>query len=262
MPALEFLDCAGEHIALRLFRPPAGCTRPRARVLFVHGWTGAQDANDVRLARVLARDGFLCLSFDLGGHGQSSGHLMDFTLAEFLAQTRAAFDWLANADGGDSPIVVCGCSLGGYLSMLLTRERPVAALSLRVPANYPDGIFSTLPVGRYIESGASRAWRSQARGADDNMALAALRDFSGPVQLIAAGRDESIPLQTIRNFVDAAGAGRVDYHLLEEATHTLYEIPAMGKLSFRLLRRWLMSSVSATQQPSSAVRGSDELSIP
>jgi hypothetical protein len=240
MPALEFLDCAEARIALRLFRPPAACIRPRARVLFVHGWTGAQDANDVRLARVLAREGFLCLSFDLGGHGQSSGHLMDFTLAQFLAQTRAAFDWLASANAEGGPIAVCGCSLGGYLSMLLARERPVAALSLRVPANYPDDIFSTTPVGRYIESGASRAWRSEMRGAEENMALAALRDFGGPVQIIAAGRDESIPLQTIRNFLAAADSVRLDYHLLEEATHTLYEIPAMGTLSFRLLRNWLL----------------------
>ncbi len=78
------------------------------------------------------------------------------------------------------------------------------------------------------------------------MALAALRDFAGPVQIIAAGRDESIPLQTIRNFLNAADSSRMDYHLLEEATHTLYEIPAMGKLSFRLLRTWLMSTASGT----------------
>ena len=238
MPALEYLECDGQRIALRLFRPAHARATPRACVLFVHGWTGAQDANDVRLARVLAREGFLCLSFDLGGHGESSGGLFDFTLEAFFAQTCAAFDCLQRAGNG-GPVVVCGCSLGGYLSILLTRERPVAALSLRVPANYPDEIFSAPPVGRYIESGASRAWRSIGRTADANRALAALRDFTGPVQLIAAGRDESIPLQTIRNFVAAAGEERLDYHLLDEATHTLYEIPAMGKLSFQLLRNWL-----------------------
>ena len=78
------------------------------------------------------------------------------------------------------------------------------------------------------------------RSASDNRALAALRDFTGTVQIIAAGRDESIPLQTIRNFVAAADTKHMDYHLLEGATHTLYEIPAMGKLSFRLLRNWLL----------------------
>lgn len=240
LPPVGHLECGGRRVALRLFRPAERATPPRACVLFVHGWTGAQDANDVRLAQVLARDGFLCLSFDLGGHGLSDGQLHDFTLEAFLAQTRAAFDWLASAGGGDTPIAVCGCSLGGYLSILLTRERPVAALSLRVPANYPDGIFSGPPVGQYIDSGASRAWRSEPRSAPDNRALAALHDFKAPVQIIAAGRDESIPLQTIRNFVAAAGTDRIDYHLLEEATHTLYEIPAMGALSFRLLRNWLL----------------------
>jgi hypothetical protein len=240
MPPVKYLECDGRRVALRLFRPPERITPPRARVLFVHGWTGAQDANDVRLARVLARDGFLCLSFDLGGHGLSDGQLHDFTLEDFLAQTRAAYDWLADADDSGCPIAVCGCSLGGYLSILLSRERPVSALSLRVPANYPDGIFAAPPVGQYIESGASRAWRSAPRSPAENRALAALRDFRGPVQLIAAGRDESIPLQTIRNFVAAAEPARLDYHLLEEATHTLYEIPAMGKLSFRLLRNWLL----------------------
>ena len=86
-----------------------------------------------------------------------------------------------------------------------------------------------------------REWRAAPRTPDDNRALAALRDFGGPVHLIAAGRDESIPLQIIRNFVSAADAQRLDYHLLDEATHTLYEIPAMGKRAFVLLRNWLLA---------------------
>lgn len=224
----------------------------RCPVLFIHGWGGAQDANDVRLARQLAADGFECLTFDLAGHGRSGGRAEEFTVAQFLAQALAAYDCLvAGANAGTRahagaataalPPYVCGSSFGAYLALLLSAERPVAGLGLRVPANYPDALFDGPPVAAYIAGGTAREWRSLPCGPKENRALAALAAFAGPVQLLAAGRDETIPCQTTENFISAARPGALQYHLLADATHTLYAIPAMRREAYRLVREWLLA---------------------
>ncbi len=245
LPVLDNLHCGGRRVALRLF-PGTGDDAP-LQVLFIHGWGGAQDANDVRLARELAREGFRCLTFDLGGHGHSEGRAEDFTLEDYLAQAVAAYDRLATSP---VPVVVSGSSLGAYLAARLSAERPVAALSLRVPANYPDEVFATQPVAHYIAGDAPRAWRSRPCFPSENRALAALRGFRGPVQLIAAGQDETIPCQTTKNFMNALERAALQYHLLADATHTLYSVPAMRRESFRLVRGWLLSMVTGENRMS------------
>jgi pimeloyl-ACP methyl ester carboxylesterase len=237
---MENLEVEGVRIVYRRFRP-ATDPHPASRgaVLFIHGWTGAQDANDVRLARLLAADGFHCLTFDLAGHGRSAGRAGDFTVAQFLRQAAAACDAL-----GDPLPFVCGSSFGAYLALLLSRERPLRGLSLRVPANYPDAIFAGPPVASYIASGQARPFREQPLTAADNRALAALAGFEGPVQLIAAGRDETIPCRTTENFISAIRPGALQYHVLAEATHTLYAIPAMRREAWRLVREWLAARTS------------------
>jgi alpha-beta hydrolase superfamily lysophospholipase len=189
----------------------------------------------------LATDGFHCLTFDLAGHGRSEGRVEDFTIGRFLAQTVAAYDRLAAGTNTSTPPYVCGSSFGAYLALLLSAQRSVAGLGLRVPANYPDEILNAPPVATYIASGSPREWRSTLRGPTDNCALAALAAFSGPVQLLAAGRDETIPCQTTENFISAARPGALQYHLLADATHTLYAIPAMRREAYRLVREWLLA---------------------
>lgn len=258
LPRLESLQVDGVRLAYRDFPPAVGPavprtaalalatdaalsgaaeSSPRGSVLFIHGWGGAQDANDVRLARQLVADGFHCLTFDLAGHGRSEGRVEDFTVGQFLVQVVAAYDRLA----AGTPPYVCGSSFGAYLALLLSAQRPVAGLGLRVPANYPDEILNGPPVATYIASGSPREWRSQPCGPAENRALAALASFAGPVQLLAAGRDETIPCQTTENFISAARPGALQYHLLAEATHTLYAIPAMRREAYRLVREWLLA---------------------
>ncbi len=237
LPRLGTIDFDGTPLACRAFEPVG---QVRGAVLFIHGWGGAQDANDVRLARQLVADGFRCLTFDLAGHGRSEGRVEDFTVAQFLAQALAAYDRLDVS----TPPYVCGSSFGAYLALLLSTQRPVAGLGLRVPANYPDEILNGPPVATYIASGSPKAWRSTPRGPAGSRALAALAAFSGPVQLLAAGRDETIPCQTTENFISAARPGALQYHSLAEATHTLYAIPAMRREAYRLVREWLLAQTS------------------
>ena len=99
LPRLDRIEVAGVKLAYRLFGPQAV---PRGAVLFIHGWGGAQDANDVRLARQLAAEGFVCLTFDLAGHGRSEGRVEDFTVAQFLEQAATVYDRLVASMAPDA----------------------------------------------------------------------------------------------------------------------------------------------------------------
>jgi hypothetical protein len=245
LPPLESFLWRELPLAARRFpapEPESGKARPlRPTVLFIHGWQGAQDANDVLLATALARDGFACMTFDLAGHGHSGGTASQYSLADFLEQALAAYDFLAAAQpSGAAGMCLCGASLGSYLAVRLSALRPVAALSLRVPANYPDDSLAAPALGDYVQGPAPRTWREQSCSPADNLALGAMRSFSGPVQIIAAGRDATIPWQTVKNYIAATDNATLELHVLSEATHVLYEAHAMRAESFRLVRQWLL----------------------
>ena len=252
------------RLAARVFRPPAQLAGQIAghvgfqTVLFVHGWTGSQDANDVALAAQLAEDGFGTMTFDLGGHGLSAGNAEDFTAADFLAQTVAAYDRLMNLVGvGQHTVSVCGTSLGAYLGVLLSVERPVSALSLRVPAHYPDDTFASVSVGAYARSDLPLSWRALPLAPNATRALRALRQFRGPVQIIEAARDEVIPRATIVNYLNAATRtirGTTPTHgsatapatdhspshiVLTNASHVVYADPVSRAEAFTAVRQWI-----------------------
>ena len=211
-------------------------------VLFVHGWEGAQDTNDVNLAGLLAAAGLRCLTFDLAGHGLSAGNRSDYSLADFVEQAVAAFDSMsAGKPAADAVVGICGTSLGAYLAMQVSALRPVQALSLRVPANYPDKLLAGGALGSWITGSEPAGWRRLPLSAHDNRAVAALENFHGPVQIIAAGEDETIPYQGVKNFVDVVNISALDYHLIPDSTHVIYERSGPREVALRMQRDWLLS---------------------
>jgi pimeloyl-ACP methyl ester carboxylesterase len=241
---LALLPWQGIQLAARRFRASsAGALSGRA-ALFIHGWEGEQDANDAHWAARLAREGLDCATFDLGGHGLSGGARTEFRLCDYLRQTQAVYDWFVASLPAPPPgIGVCGSSLGAYLAIRLSAMRPVAALSLRVPANYPDEVMNGPPLAAYVVSGAARAWRSEPLLPARNGALDALRSFRGAVQIIAAEQDETIPVQTVTNYLAVVDAARLEFHELAGATHVLYEKSGPRHAAYQLVRHFLALNI-------------------
>src|SRR5690606_20270025 len=89
-------------------------------VLFVHGWAGSQE-RDKKRARELARLGFVCLTFDMRGHGGTADRLRTVTREDNLADICAAYDVLAGQRQVDpGSIAVVSSSYGAYLAVLAT----------------------------------------------------------------------------------------------------------------------------------------------
>lgn len=174
---------------------PAGT--PRAGLIVIHEWWGLND-NIREMTRRLAAEGYLALAVDLyrGEVAESPGEaralmqaLMDDESYAGL-QLGAAFGWLKN-EGAVERVGGIGWCLGGGLALRLALDMPEAL----------DAVV--VYYGRLVTDPAE---------------LAPLR---APLLGIFGGRDQGIPLETVREFetrMEALGK-EAEIVVYEEAGH-------------------------------------------
>lgn len=103
-------------------------------VVFLHGFKSDMGGTKaVDLQAWCRQQGRAMLRFDLSGHGQSGGAVEDFGVGDWLEDARELIDALA-----PEPQVLVGSSLGGWLALLLARERPGRWAGLVTIAAAPD----------------------------------------------------------------------------------------------------------------------------
>lgn len=73
------------------------------------------------------------LRFDYSGHGQSSGDFLDGAIGDWAADAAAAINALT-----DGPQILVGSSMGGWISLLVTRAFPEKVAGLVGIAAAPD----------------------------------------------------------------------------------------------------------------------------
>jgi uncharacterized protein len=180
-----------------------------AGILFVHGLHSGQGGYRERAEAAAERLGAVSLAFDLAGHGQSEGNLAELTIRSHLGDVRAAYDLLASHASVDvDRIGICGASYGGYLTALLTAERPARRLLLRAPALYADEGFD-----------APDGWRSAATDGGRSGALERLSRYEGEVLIVESARDEVISSETIDAYRAACRRGA--HEVIPDAGHEL-----------------------------------------
>jgi dienelactone hydrolase len=199
----EKLELAGT-----LFEPAGAAAAPG--VLFVHRLRSDQGGYRERAEAASERLGAVCLTFDLGGHGGSTGNLRELTARSHLGDVLAAFDVLASQPGVvPRRIGVCGASYGAYLTALLTAERPTRGLLLRAPALYADDDLDT-PIER-------------------------LGRYDGEVTIVESALDEVISRATIDAYL--AACRRASHHVIPDTGHVLKD-PAARSAFLELVVSW------------------------
>ncbi|MBE7211089.1 MAG: alpha/beta fold hydrolase [Gluconacetobacter diazotrophicus] len=231
----------GQKLTGTLLQPDV----PVPGFLFVHGWGGDQD-EDMDQAEALTRLGCVCFTFDLRGHADSDASRDEVTRQHGLDDAVAAFDHLAaHPLVQRSAIGVIGTSYGGYLSALLTAERPVRWLALRVPALYPDADWDT-PKAR-LDKDAVRRYREQPQDPAGDRALAACARFRGDVLLVESERDDRIPHEAIASYQSAFRDARsLAHRTIPGATHAMRD-PKHQRLYTRILTGWIEDMVKASR---------------
>lgn len=236
------LTVEGQRLTGTLLQPEA----PVPGLLFVHGWGGDQE-EDLGHAEELARLGCVCFTFDLRGHAGSDASRDEVTRQDGLDDVRAAYDYLASQPLIDpSAIGVIGTSYGGYLSALLTKERPVRWLALRVPALYPDRDWD-VPKAK-LNKDEVAAYRKRLRSPDEDRALAACADFEGDVLIVESGEDDRIPTEVILSYQAAfKRASSFTHRLIPGASHAMRDA-AHQRIYSTMLINWIEEMVRASRR--------------
>lgn len=204
--------------------------------MFIQGWTGNQN---VRAAQALCDMGHTCLTYDMRGNGESSGDISLFSRADFCHDAEVVYDYLRSVVGDNVKFCVVGSSFGSYTATILSSSRDVYAMSLRVPANYPDEGFDSPQIAQIADVPGVKEWRGQRLDWHDNAALKAIHAFTGPVQIIQAGADKLVAHQTVENYVRALrNREQASYTIMRNAPHTL-STEALNLEYVQLLTHWV-----------------------
>ena len=233
----------GQRIAGTLVAPAT--TIPG--VLFVHGWGGSQQQYLAR-AREISALGCIGLTFDLRGHARTDSQQETVSRDENLRDVLAAYDELVNHPSVDADaMAVVGSSYGGYLAAILTTERPVKWLALRVPAIYKDAGWQ-LPKKQLHKDPDLRGYRKRKLRWQDNRALKACANFKGDILIVESENDDTVPHETIANYVEASKRARsLTYRVIEGADHGLSQEPAQ-RMYTSLLVNWLTEMIFTARQ--------------
>jgi uncharacterized protein len=135
------IPSGSRELAARIIAGARSTSRQRGLV-FVHGLDSDQSGYRDRALAAAAELDAVCLTFDLSGHGRSTGALDELSARDHLGDVIAVTDALVGQVAVDpNRLGVCGASYGAYLAALLRAERPVQRLLLRAPALYGDDVF-------------------------------------------------------------------------------------------------------------------------
>lgn len=171
-------------------------------VVFLHGAGTATMERYTRLADEVAAAGVNVLTFDFSGHGKSTGTLQELSLARRRIQ---ATEIIKELCGRRNPLVLAGFSMSGQTvcDIASSSELEVDSIFLGCPAAYRPDVFH-LPFGdpeftRLIREEGS--WSSSS-------AFDVVRNFVGDITFLIPDRDEVIPVDVTRTFLDRANPSR------------------------------------------------------
>ncbi len=232
MPRLV-VESAGEYLDYTLSSPPA-CGNPNTVVIYVHGFASHQRGEKAVYFgdRFLDR-GCAYLTFDLRGHGASSGTMEQLTISRaiedldtVLAWTRARF----------SRCVVIGSSLGGQVAAWAAARRPdaVAANLLIAPAFGfhqhrrrdlgDEGLARLHAEGRAT---VTNAWVTVTIGralVDDAARYSVdrlLASYRTPTLIVHGTDDDSVPIAGSVDFVRQSAARPLELVVFAGGDHRL-----------------------------------------
>lgn len=189
-------------------------------ILFIHGWNSSERRYGSR-AQALVDLGYICITFNLRGHGESEGSLETLSRKDHLKDCIAVYDFLSRLTQVNSRnISIVGKSIGGYLASLLTSERKVKNLALIAPALYPDMQFDYPTKKLIVEN--TNIYRKYVSSYAENRALIALHNFKGDLLLVEFGKDEDVPRKTTQSYFHAIeDKTKLTHVIIPNADHNL-----------------------------------------
>lgn len=235
MPQFEMLET---RPAIRIAvdrREPQGHSRKRPGFLWLGGFKSDMTGSKAeRLRELSGADDRLFIRFDYSGHGASEGRFEDGTLSLWLAEARQVLRL-----AGNRPMILIGSSMGGFLALLLAREKigNIAGLVLVAPA--ADMTFNMeAEIAKSPDAREALArdgvWRRPSRYGDPYPITAGLiadgrkhrlleqgLDLACPLRILHGDRDPDVPWQHGLRTFEAIRAADARFTLIKHGDHRL-----------------------------------------
>ena len=207
-------------------------------ILFIHGWT-SEKKRSFQYAEALIKLGFIVMVFDMRGHGLSEGDKTTYTPKQFLSDCFSAYDLLSSVEKVDKEnISIIGSSFGSYLGAILSTQRKVKNLVLRVPADYKKESFENLQIQNVGTNPDVIEWRKISKSPNETYALHAVNNFTGDILIIESEKDIIVPHATIQNYINAVKNKNILTHIvMKDAPHSIKPGPFKDEVT-RILVDW------------------------
>jgi pimeloyl-ACP methyl ester carboxylesterase len=230
--ATEYLTLPDRRLAYQRLR---GRSAGKPGIVFLGGY--ASDMTGTKagfLAEQCAKEGLSYLRFDYRGHGQSEGNFRDGTIGDWFADTREVFDRLA-----DGPQILVGSSMGGWLGLMLARERPDRIRAYVGIAAAPDFTEDLMWMRMSPEQRAEIEKHGEIRDptappdaqvpvtlkliqeARQHLLLRAPIELSCPVHFLQGLHDEEVPWQHTLRIIENIAHDNVRATFIKDGDHRL-----------------------------------------
>lgn len=232
------LKSDNQSISANLIRPENLKSKNPA-LIFIHGWKSNQEGN-IKRATEISKHGFICMTLDLRGHGQSDGSIEQFSRKDHLEDIKSAYNYLVSLPEVDKKqIGTIGSSYGGYLAAVAANYLKFKWLVLRVPALYFDQKFN-IPTEKLIgEDETGKAFKLSGLTPENSLALKAVTSFPGEILIIESEKDKVIPHSVIKNYLRfVKDKVKLTYEIMENTPHAL-ETKEQEKKYLQVLKKWL-----------------------
>jgi uncharacterized protein len=200
---------------------PQNIVKPAPAIIFYHGMVSKSKPRGTRRAEKLAEKGFIVLTFDFRGCGESEGKLGELSIANWLSDALLAFDFLSKQEGVDTQRVgVNGKSFGGYIGSRVVGERDVKSIVIQAPGMYKDEWEDNI----YQWNDDFKKMRLDYRLSDDalkNKAADAIEKFRNPLLVIGSEFDDLCPKKLLEGYFEKAGSKNKKIAWIKGADHPL-----------------------------------------
>ena len=183
------------------------------------------------------KNDFSFTAFDFIGHGQSSGKYTDGTIGLWRDNALDIIDGVTQ-----SPLILVGSSMGGWISLLAARARPErvkAVVGLAAAADFTVAVWESFTDRQrrdILENGiihTPNGWTEEGDPwtrdlFEDGKKHLVLNgtdslDITCPMTLIHGAKDNCVPVETAFKICDAAKSENIKIVVLKNSGHRLSE---------------------------------------
>jgi len=227
------------------FTPGKSPDKPTGVVFFGGFKSDMQGSKALALESWCQTEGRAFLRFDYTGHGQSSGLFEDGTIGQWSDDAVYALDHLTQG-----PQVLVGSSMGGWIMLLVARERPERLSGLVGLASAPDFTEDLMwnelndaqraeldreghvalpsdydPLNPYIIT------KALIEDGKNHLLLREPLNIQVPVRLIQGMKDADVPWATALKIQDALVTDDVEIQFVKNGDHRLSEATDLKRLT-------------------------------